>query len=123
MSNILKSKKTKVTMLTLLAMVILLCGIVWYINLPDYYVNNSTVMSSNGGKLVETTLNIVVYKNYYDEKMYEQIAEEYCEINGTPTELVLKLYSSKEKMKENNGAYRTVVFDYLKDMKYILLRG
>lgn len=123
MLNILKSKKAKVTILILLVMVILLCGIIWYIVLPDYYVNNSTVMSSNGTELVETTLNIVVYKNYYDEKMYEQIAEDYCEVNGTPTKLVLKLYSSKDKMKGVDGAYRTVVFDYLKDMKYILLKG
>ncbi|MBQ8558798.1 MAG: hypothetical protein IJ439_02300 [Tyzzerella sp.] len=120
MANILKSKKIKVAMLILL-IVVVFAGVVWYIDLPEYCINNSTVMSSNSGRVVETTLNIVVYKNHYDEKMYERIAEEYCEINGTPTELVMKLYYSKEQMKGVNGQYRTVVFDYLEGMKYILL--
>ena len=120
MGNILKSKKTKVV-ISIFLIVVVLAGVMWYIDLPEYCINNSMVMSSSGGGVVETTLNIIVYKNHYDEKMYERIAKEYCEINGTPTELVMKLYYSKEQMKEVDGPYRTVVFDYLEDMKYILL--
>ncbi len=98
----------------------LLCiagGVGWYIILPDYYTHFSFV-ESNGTKRRESTLDIIVYKRHFDETLYDEIADEYIEINGPVNKLELQLFYSKSRIKDNNS-YKTVIYDYDKNERII----
>lgn len=42
---------------------------------------------------------------------YDEIADEYIEINGPANKLELQLYYSRGHMRDNNS-YKTVIYDY-----------
>lgn len=91
------------------AVVLLICGIV-YARLPDYKVFYSI---SNGDRTErETRLDVIVYKFWDVDKAIKDIEEEHNRINGTPTELKMRLYHSVWEMQHSYKPFRTVEFDY-----------
>ena len=52
-----------------------------------------------------------MYKRHHDETLYDEIADEYIEINGLVNKLDLQLYYSKGRMRDNDS-YKTVIYDY-----------
>ena len=87
---------------------------------PDYVVYNSISFSS-GGNIRETEMNVIVNKGRYNPILYDEIAEEHNEINGIPTKLTLRLYRSEKAIKRGRRPFRTIVFEYDRSLKYVLL--
>ena len=100
--------------------VIMIWRIIVFIREPDYVEYNSFSFSSGGG-IRETEINIIVNKARYNPVLYDEIAEKHNKINGVPTELTLRLYRSERCIKQGHRPFRTVVFEYDRDLKYILL--
>ena len=92
--------------------IIFLAFFVWYANLPDYRACESASSSSDGYR--EVTLKIEVYKAFNNQYLYQEIADNHNQINGTPDKLILKLHAFSRE-------YRTVVFDYTDDLEYIYM--
>ena len=90
--------------------VAMLAGMIYYIKLPSYTVRHSTNMSTSN--YLETSLDIDVYKIFVGKSFYEEIADNHNRLNGTPDKLEMNLYFF-------NRCYRTVVFDYERNMEYI----
>ena len=103
-------KKVFVKILLFLTLLCIVGGVGWYISLPDYHTHYSFA-ESNGTKRRECTLEIIVYKRHNDETLYDEIADEYIEINGLVNKLDLQLYYSKGRMRDNDS-YKTVIYDY-----------
>ena len=103
------SKKLK-WVICLVLVVCMVGGVSYYLSLPTYYVHNS-FRESNGSKRVESTLRIVVYKRHNDQSLYDEIADEYIEVNGSLNELELQLFRSRSAMSDNSP-YKTVIYDY-----------
>lgn len=103
-------KKVIIKILLFLTLLCIAGGVGWYISLPDYYTHFSFV-ESNGTNRRKSTLDIIVYKRHHDETLYDEIADEYIEINGPVNKLDLQLFYSKDHMKDNNY-YKRVIYDY-----------
>lgn len=102
---------------------ILIASILYLVHLfylPDYEIYNSFSLN-NSVYSRETELHVIVHKARYNPVLYEEIAEEHNDINGIPNKLTLKLYTSIKKLKAGKQPYRIIVFNYDKDLKYILL--
>lgn len=100
--------------------VLMIWGIIGFIKRPDYVVYNSFSFSS-GGNVRETEINLIVNKARYNPILYDEIAEEHNRINGMPTKLTLRLYRSEQSIKHGRKPYRTIVIEYDRKLKYILL--
>lgn len=94
--------------------------IVWFIRLPEYKIYNS-MSFSYGDSIRETELRIIVYKGRYNPLLYEDITKEHNVINGTPTKLTMHLYSSRMEITKGKNPYRTIVYEYDRNLKYIVL--
>lgn len=92
---------------------------IWYWRLPEYVECHSRRMSA--ANYEETTIDIVVYKARYNKYLYDDIAERHNRMNGTPDKLVMKLYYTKRGMRKGKEPYRTIVYDYEHQVKYILI--
>ncbi len=93
--------------------------IVVYAMLPEYKEYNSLVFSS--GNTIETELNLIVYKARYNPNLYDDIAKKNSRLNGKLTKLTMHLYRSEWSIKQGHAPYRTVVYEYNRNLKYILL--
>lgn len=88
--------------------------------LPEYKEYNSFVYINKD--TVERELNLIVYKARYNQTLYDDIAKKNNMLNGTPTKLTMHLYRSEWSIKRGHGPYRTVVYEYDRNLKYILLK-
>lgn len=88
----------------------LFTGILYYINLPDYYVFNS--MSTSSQDTRDTTLKVVVYKYWKIDDTILKIEKEHNKINGTPTTLEINLYYSKWFLRHGGKPFKIVRFEY-----------
>ena len=80
--------------------------------MPKYYVHRSLIQSSNNHEIIEVTLDVVVYKSYFDECLCNEIEMEHNSINGQPTVLEINLYYSRWHLK-NDDSYNTILFNYV----------
>lgn len=101
--------------------VVFIFAVIWFIQLPEYEIYNS-MSFEYGDSIRETDLRIVVYKARYNPILYEEIAEEHNVINGTPTKLTMYLYSSRRAIEKGKNPYRTIVYEYDRNLSYILLK-
>lgn len=91
-----------------------------FVMLPEYKEYNSLVFSS--GNTIETELNLIVYKARYNPILYDDIARKNNMLNGKPTKLTMNLYRSEWSIKQGHAPYRIVVYEYDRNLKYILLK-
>ena len=103
-------KKIIIKIVVFLLLICVAGGVGWYVSLPDYYTHFS-YSQNNGTKRRESTLDVIVYKRHHDKSLYDEIADEYIEINGPVNKLELQLYYSRGRMRDNNS-YKTVIYDY-----------
>lgn len=89
----------------------ILIVVMLYIIMPNYYVYTSWIETSDNHKIVNVTLDVVVYKNFFSKNLCTKIENDYKKINGKPTELKINLFFSK-KHHLKNDSYKTVVFKY-----------
>ena len=83
----------------------------YYLSLPDYYVYNSFSESNSYHNTRSTRLEVISYRYWNYEELFEDIETEHNTINGTPTELEINLYISKWH-KSNGKAIKTKTIEY-----------
>lgn len=94
--------------------VLLLAVLLYYINLPDYVIQNSMSISygTNEGQTRDTDLKVIAYQFWNTDGLIEDIVEEHNTINGTPSSLEVNLYHSKWSLGHGIGPYRTEKIEY-----------
>lgn len=106
-------KYTQIVMITIVVFVI-----IWY-QMPDYHIWNSVVIGGEGHR--ESTVDVVVYKQWLSSRIYREIEEKFVQVNGKPEKLTLRLFLPALRNRHGEAPYRTVVFDYENALQYILL--
>ena len=93
--------------------VLMLIGVGYYISLPDYYVHTSISESNGSSGRRDTKLTVVAYHFWNEEKLMNDIVDEFNEINDDPrsTSIEVNLYYSKWHMR-NAEPFRTEQFVY-----------
>lgn len=92
----------KMIAVTGVLMVLYLYG---YHAMPEYKIKSSISFENPSGR--ETMLNVVVYKDYYNKRLPEEIEQFYLDMNGYPAVLQMNLYLEGQK-----EPYRTEKFEY-----------
>lgn len=90
----------------------------YFINLPDYEVVSSYSISSSG-KHRETDIDVVVYKQQYNEELYRRIEVEHNRLNGEPETLTINLYHSDTERMNGIKPYTVIYIDYTNDIRKI----
>lgn len=92
--------------------------IIWY-QIPDYHIWNSIVVGGQGHR--ESTVDVVVYKQWLSSEVYREIEQEFVQVNGKPEKLTMRLFLPVLRNRHGEAPYRTIVFDYKNELQYILL--
>lgn len=111
----MRSRGWKYTQIVIMVIAALL--IVWY-PIPDYQ-KRSVVIGGEGHR--ESTVDVVVYKQWLSSEVYREIEQEFVQVNGKPEKLTLRLFLPVLRNRHGEAPYRTVVFDYKNELQYILL--
>lgn len=69
-------------------------AIVWY-RMPDYQIWSSVVIGGEGHR--ESTVDVVVYKQWLSSRIYREIEEKFVQVNGKPEKLTLRLFTCTQK--------------------------
>lgn len=112
----MRGRGWKYTQIVMVAIAML--AIIWY-QMPDYHIWNSIVIE--GQERRESTVDVVVYKQWLSSKVYKEIEKEFVQVNGKPKKLTLRLFLPVLRDRHGEEPYRTVVFDYENELQYILL--
>ena len=112
----MRGKGWKYMQIAMLAIAVL--AIVWY-RMPDYQIWSSVVFGGDGHR--ESTVDVVVYKQWLSSRIYREIEEKFVQVNGKPEKLTLRLFLPALRKRHGEAPYRTVVFDYENALQYILL--
>ncbi len=93
--------------------VLMLVGVGYYLSLPDYFVHTSISESNGSNGRRDTKLAVVAYHFWNEEKLMNDIVDEFNEINDDPrsTSIEVNLYYSKWHMR-NSEPFRTEQFVY-----------
>lgn len=91
----------------ILSIAVLLFGLYYYIQLPDYLEMSSMSFSSQNRR--ETELNVIVYRYWDLDELVHDIQEQHNRINGIPTELEIRLFPSKWHLRHGKEPFQTVV--------------
>lgn len=105
--------------LKILVKVAVICLGISYAMLPEYKEYSSNIISFDNAR--NTELKLIVYKARYNPILYDNIAGSHNKLNGTPTKLILRLYRSKWSIEQGHRPYRIIVYEYDRNLKYILL--
>lgn len=84
----------------------------WYAHLPDY--KQMRCYTSSYTNYCKSTLDVKIYKPFAHYYLYQEIENDYRQLNEKPNKLIINLYIF-------NWNYRTVIFDYDNHMEYILV--
>ena len=106
-------KYTQIVMIMIAVLVI-----VWY-RMPDYQIWSSVAIGGEDHR--ESTVDVVVYKQWLSSRIYREIEEKFVQVNGKPEKLTLRLFLPVLRSRHGEVPYRTVVFDYENALQYILL--
>ena len=112
----MRSRGWKYTQIVIMVIAALL--IVWY-PIPDYQIWSSVVIGGEGHR--ESTVDVVVYKQWLSSEVYREIEQEFVQVNGKPEKLTMRLFLPVLRNRHGEAPYRMIVFDYKNELQYILL--
>lgn len=107
-------KKKVLILLGVAVSILLICGVVWYIRLPEFDVFQSYALSADNFR--HDDVRVIVYKNHNDEEMFKRIEDEVNKFAGAPnTQITLRLFHSKREVIDGKEPYTIIEIDYEKD--------
>ena len=80
----MRSRGWKYTQIVIMVIAALL--IVWY-RIPDYQIWSSVVIGGESHR--ESTVDVVVYKQWLSSEVYREIEQEFVQVNGKPEKLMV----------------------------------
>lgn len=85
----------------IIIVMILLYATIHYIRLPDYIMCSS--ISNNMGTYRTTKLYVIVYKAHFNPVLGDMIYKDFCQMNGTPDRIEMKLYFTKRSIQDRKS--------------------
>lgn len=99
--------------LKIIFVLLFLYAVIYYIRLPDYIMYSS--VSSSMGTYRTTKLYVVVYKSHFNPKLGDIIYRDYCQMNGRPDRLEMKLFYAKCEIRNGHKPYKTLTYSLDED--------